>query len=143
MKERWQDRVFTGSVRLGPLTVFGANAMHWALNLRTPCGMLCLHPTTHTFGGRWPWYAYLSPNGTPWAATWAVGPGVGADDKCRAHARRRGECFCADEPVGEICSNCRAGITIPICRACEENSPGPHGGPGCKGNATPNPEPWN
>jgi len=88
MTERWQDRWFRSHVNIGPVTVYGANAMHWAINIRTPWGYLCFHPSTRTFGGRWPWYAYLSHNGTPWGATWAVGPGIERHDKARA-ARRR------------------------------------------------------
>ena len=63
--ERFIDRVFTGSFRAGPVVVYGANAMHWALNVKTPWGLFCVHPTTRTFGGYWPWYVYLSKDGTP------------------------------------------------------------------------------
>jgi uncharacterized membrane protein YwaF len=76
-EKRWQDRVFPGHVTIGPLTIYGANAMHWAINLSTRWGYLCAHPTTKTFGGRWPWYVYLSPNATPWAATWKIGSNRG------------------------------------------------------------------
>jgi hypothetical protein len=76
MRDRWQDRWFTGHVRLGPLTVFGANAMHWALNLKTRWGYLCFHPTTRTYGERWPWYLYLSTDATPSPRKWGVGPGL-------------------------------------------------------------------
>jgi hypothetical protein len=65
-ERRWQDRFFTGHVSLGPICIYGANAMHWALNIRTPWGYLCGHPTTRTFGGHWPWYVYFSRNATPW-----------------------------------------------------------------------------
>jgi hypothetical protein len=63
--ERWQDRFFPGHISIGPVCVYGANAMHWAVNIRTRWGFLCAHPTTRTFGGRWPWYMYLSRDGTP------------------------------------------------------------------------------
>jgi hypothetical protein len=81
VKERWQDRWFRGHVSLGPLTVYGANAMHWALNLRTRWGFLCFHPTTRTFGGLWRWYLYLSRDGTPCDRAggnlrWGFGPGM-------------------------------------------------------------------
>jgi len=74
--DRWQDRWFTGHINLGPLTVYGANAMHWAVNLRIAGGYLCFHPSTRTFGGRWPWKLYFSPNATPWARRWGFGPGL-------------------------------------------------------------------
>lgn len=83
------NRLLENHITVGPLTVYGANAMHWAAELRLPLGLtLCAHPTTRTFGGRWPWYAYLSTNGTPWGALWAVGPGVDNVDKRRAEVRR-------------------------------------------------------
>jgi len=76
-----------GSLSVGPVTVYGANAMHWAINIRTRWGTLCAHPTTRTFGGRWPWYLYLSENATPWAAVFAVGPGIDSYDLDKAWIR--------------------------------------------------------
>lgn len=85
------------SVRIGPLTIFGANAMHFAWQLKTRWGYLVVRPSTFyrkwdngrkRFGGWWRWYVYLSPNGTPWASTFAVGPGIEADDKRGAAIRR-------------------------------------------------------
>ena len=70
---RWQDRLFRGHVRLGPMVVYGANAMHWAINVRWRGTYWCFHPTTRTFGGYWPWYFYVSPNGTPSKATFRLG----------------------------------------------------------------------
>ncbi len=67
---------FSGHWVCGPVTVYGKNAMHWAMNIHTRYGYLCLHPTVKLWGQWWPWYAYLSPNATPWAATWGVGPGL-------------------------------------------------------------------
>lgn len=75
-RERWQDRLFTGHLTVGPITLYGANAMHWALNIKTRWGYLCLHPSTRTFGASWPWYLYLSPDGTPSSRTWGAGPGM-------------------------------------------------------------------
>lgn len=76
MRDRWQDRWFTGHVALGPLIIYGANAMHWAAELRTPWGWLCFHPSTRTFGGRWPWKLYLSRDATPQSRSWGLGPGL-------------------------------------------------------------------
>ena len=62
---RWQDRLFRGHASIGPITLYGANAMHWAINVWMLGHYWCFHPTTHTFGGYWPWYFYLSRDGTP------------------------------------------------------------------------------
>lgn len=89
MEKRWQDRWFVGHVTRGPITIYGANAMHWAVNIKTRrWGHLCFHPSTKTFGGRWPWYFYASPNATPTSATLAFGPGVSAEEKMAALRRR-------------------------------------------------------
>ncbi len=75
--ERWQDRLFEGHVSfrlfwLLPVTIYGANAMHWAVHVWFRGAYWCFHPTTRTFGGYWPWKFYISPNATPWAATFAL-----------------------------------------------------------------------
>lgn len=94
MRDSWLDRIFTGHVHLGPLTIYGANAMHWAVNLRlTRLRTLCFHPTTRTFGGRWRWYVYLSPDCTPSTAYWGFGPGFrqegnSAQERAECRARR-------------------------------------------------------
>lgn len=88
--DRWQDRWFTGHRDFGRVTLYGANAMHWAINISTQrWGYICFHPPTRTFGGRWPWYFYLSPNATPWGATFAIGPDVTVDEKRAATWRRK------------------------------------------------------
>ena len=71
--ERWQDRVFRGNVSLGPITVYGANAMHWAINIQFRGKYWCFHPRTRTFGGYWPWYFYVSYDATPQGATFRRG----------------------------------------------------------------------
>lgn len=91
-RDRWIDRLFRGHLTVGHVTIYGANAMHWALNIRTSRGYLCAHPTTRTFGGRWPWYVYLSPDGTPTAAYWGFGPGFSdRDPEERRRCRERRE----------------------------------------------------
>lgn len=69
-RERWQDRIFTGHVSWfrGRVVIYGANAMHWALNVRFRGEWWCFHPTTRTFGHRWPWYFYISEDATPTTA---------------------------------------------------------------------------
>jgi len=60
----WERR-FGGHVSLGPLVIYGFNAMHVALNLKTPWGWLCARPTLRVFGQWWGWYLYLSKDATP------------------------------------------------------------------------------
>lgn len=72
--DRLRDRIFTGHVSIGPVTIYGANAMHYAVNVRTGAGYICARPTTSQAGRR-PWYLYISPNATPSSAVWGVGPG--------------------------------------------------------------------
>lgn len=62
---RWQDRLFRGHISMGPVVVYGANAMHWAVNVRAFGYWWCVHPRTRTFGGDWPAYFYVSKDGTP------------------------------------------------------------------------------
>ena len=65
---------FGGHVSALGVTIFGANAMHWAVNIRTRGGYLCFNLPIRCFGVWWPLYAYFSPNATPWAATrWLYG----------------------------------------------------------------------
>ena len=72
--DRLRDRIFTGHARIGSLTIYGANAMHYAVNVRTRRGWFCAHPTTG-IDGYWPWYAYISEDATPQGASWGIGPG--------------------------------------------------------------------
>lgn len=81
MIERWQDRWFTGHVSFLRLpsgrkfiTIYGANAMHWAIDIWFFGQYYCFHPTTKTFGCKWPWYFYISKDATPFNA-WGIGPG--------------------------------------------------------------------
>ena len=91
-RDRWQDRWFTGHFRIGRLTVYGANAMHWAVNYWTRrWGYVCFHPSTRTFGGRWPWYFYVSPDATPTEATWGCGPGYRRPESAHRDAREGGK----------------------------------------------------
>lgn len=73
--DRWMQEHFGGHLNIGPLTIYGYNAMHVALNLRVFNTYVCFHPTWKVFGYWWPWYFYISPNATPWAATFKIGRG--------------------------------------------------------------------
>lgn len=50
---QWQDRLFRGHVSIGPVTIFGANAMYWAVNVQFRGTYWCFHPRTRTYGGLW------------------------------------------------------------------------------------------
>jgi hypothetical protein len=88
----WFERNLSGHIsirKFGHITLYGFNAMHVALNFHTRrWGWVCFHPTMWCFGGWWPWYFYVSPNGTPGTATYAIGPGVSKPEKRRAYIRR-------------------------------------------------------
>lgn len=135
----WMQSKLSGHLSLSfgalSLTVYGFNAMHVAVNLYTPrWGYLCLHPPMYHVGRWHPWYFYTSPNATPWASTFAVGPGVGWQDKQSARLRRvvLGWQFSADDLYQD-----RWGSWTPIavimkdaqCPACETAYP--HHGEGC------------
>lgn len=70
---RWRDRLFRGHVSIGPLTIYGANAMHWAVNMRVGDSWVCFHPRTRTFGTVWRWYFYVSSDATPQGAAFRRG----------------------------------------------------------------------
>ena len=70
-------------------TIYGFNAMHVAMEFRTKkFGWICFHPPIHFLGWNWPWYFYVSPNGTPCCSTFAIGPGVDHSTKRLAKIRR-------------------------------------------------------
>lgn len=78
--------------RLGSLTVYGWNAMHVALSYYSKYfGYICFHPPGWLvgYGKHWPWYFYISPNATPWAAWIAFGPGIDREDKDKSEMRRK------------------------------------------------------
>jgi hypothetical protein len=72
------ERHLSGHVTIGPLTLFGANAMDWAVQIYVAAlGVsLCAKPTTSRRG----WYFYATPNCTPWAAVLGCGPGLGREN---------------------------------------------------------------
>lgn len=69
----WWQSFMSGHVNIGPITIYGENAMHWAVNIRTKrWGYICFRLPLRCFGKWWPLYFYISPNGTPWAATFSI-----------------------------------------------------------------------
>lgn len=72
------------------ITVFhdnGKYGMGFTVRIRTKkFGYVSIRPPIMN-----PWsrcYLYVSPNATPWASTYAVGPGLRVDDKGRARVRK-------------------------------------------------------
>lgn len=66
------ERYFGGHISLGPLVIYGENAMHWAVNIRSPWGWVCFRLPVRCFGRWWPLYFYVSPDATPQRATFIV-----------------------------------------------------------------------
>lgn len=69
----WWENHMGGHVSLGPLVIYGENAMHWAVNISSPWGYICFRLPLRCFGRWWPLYFYISPDATPQAATFLVG----------------------------------------------------------------------
>ena len=74
-KKRYQSLSFAenflgGHVTIGPVTIYGENAMHWAVNIKIRDGWFCFRLPIRCFGAWWPLYCYFSPDATPTRATW-------------------------------------------------------------------------
>jgi hypothetical protein len=73
-KKRLPSRSFAenflgGYMTIGPVTIFGENAMHWAVVTRLPGGFFSFRLPLRCFGDWWPLYCFFSPDGTPANAT--------------------------------------------------------------------------
>jgi len=90
---RFLDRYVGGHLTIGRVTLYGRNAMHFAVNIVICGGYLCFRLPVTCFGRWWPLYAYWSPNATPWHhATRGFGEITPDDcvcDECRQCARGR------------------------------------------------------
>ena len=71
--ENFWMRFFGGLIDWGPITIYGENAMHWAVNISTPFGYLCFRLPFRCFGRWWPLYFYISKNATPKMAKFIIG----------------------------------------------------------------------
>jgi hypothetical protein len=57
---------FSGHIKIGRLTIFGRNAMHYAWNYKRRDNMyVCFRPPSRCFGMNLGYYFYISPDGTP------------------------------------------------------------------------------
>lgn len=79
-----------GHISLGSLTIYGENAMHWGVTIRSKrYGYICFRLPFKSFG-RWiPLYFFLSPNATPWASTFYIGQNDWENQKELASKRRK------------------------------------------------------
>lgn len=73
-----------GHFTIGRFTMYGANAMHFMMEVRTKrYGVVCFRLFSF-----WPQHKvclYASPNATPWACTYCIG--LGPQEKIRAALR--------------------------------------------------------
>ena len=68
----WEN--FTGGhISIGPITIYGENAMHWAINIKSKWGFICFRLPFRCYGIWWSLYFYISPNGTPQESTFIIG----------------------------------------------------------------------
>jgi hypothetical protein len=58
-----------GHITIGPVTIFGENAMHWAVVIERKNDYLSFRLPLPCFGRWWPLYCFASPDGTPTRAT--------------------------------------------------------------------------
>ena len=83
----WFENFMSGHINIGNMTIYGENAMHWAVNIRTTkYGYICFRLPFRCFGKFFPLYLYFSPNGTPWACTFYLGRDK--KEKIRSIARK-------------------------------------------------------
>jgi hypothetical protein len=82
--------MFSGHIHIGKrITIYGRNAMHWGVNIRTKrWGYVCFRLPFRCFGRWWPLYFYCSPNATPWAATFMLGKNHDPADWALSRVRR-------------------------------------------------------
>jgi len=67
----WLENFMSGHVNLWKITIYGENAMNWAVNIRIGKGHLCFTlPTWRRVIKKDGWYVYFSPDATPTASLW-------------------------------------------------------------------------
>ena len=69
----WWENFMGGHIDIGPVTLYGENAMHWGVRVATRWGYVCFRLPLRCFGCWWPLYFYISPNATPQKATFMLG----------------------------------------------------------------------
>ncbi|MCK9447062.1 hypothetical protein M0Q50_09450 [bacterium] len=84
----WWENFMGGHISIGSITIFGANAMNWSVNIRNrKYGFICftLPSIRRRKYGMKP-YFYVSPDGTPQSSTFYRG---GENERNRANLRRK------------------------------------------------------
>jgi len=78
----------SGHINLGKITIYGSNAMCWAVNIQTnKYGYICFTlPSISKCRKKTGYYLYFSPNGTPWACTFYRGKDK--EEKIRSIVRK-------------------------------------------------------
>lgn len=67
------ERYLGGHLCIGPVVIYGENAMHWAINIKFEGhGYLCFRLPIRCFGVWWPMYLYWSKNATPQGASFKI-----------------------------------------------------------------------
>ena len=101
---KWIESKLKGHWSCRRLTVYGANAMHYGVTFWTRrWGYICFRLPIPCFGRWWPLYFYLSPNATPWAATFYLGDADGVDSRLAIKRRQAfGHGFCVDDHYDEL-----------------------------------------
>ena len=84
----WWENFMSGHISIGKMTIYGANAMCWAVNIRTKkWGYICFSlPSIRRKKFKMGNYFYLSPNGAFWACTYYRGSDK--KEKIRAEIRK-------------------------------------------------------
>ena len=65
----WIDKHLGGHWQLGPITIYGQNAMHWGVDIKLPRCYISFRLPFRCFQQWWPLYFYISNNATPSNAT--------------------------------------------------------------------------
>lgn len=82
------QKFMSGSIRIGRLTIYGRNAMHWGVTFYTKkYGYICFRLPLPCFGKWYLLYFYCSPNATPWASTFMIGRKHSMDDWVKSRVR--------------------------------------------------------
>ena len=69
----WWENFMGGHLNIGRITIYGENAMHWAINIRIFKTYICFRLPFKCFGKWWGLYFYISKDATPTEATFKIG----------------------------------------------------------------------
>lgn len=88
IKHYFKYDFLSGHIRIGKLTIYGRNAMHWGCTLYTKkYGYICWRLPLHCYRKWWPLYLYFSPDATPQKSTFMLGKKHDKDEWLRARVR--------------------------------------------------------